>query len=100
MLGMKARSDRLSAVRTAAAACLVVVAAAGLAGCYARAGAATSIQIATAYVPQPVIPGQTVAYVVIRNNGPPDRLRRAPNRGRGRGGLLCRGGTSVTPAPH
>jgi copper(I)-binding protein len=74
MLGMKARSDRWPAVRTAAAACLVVVAAAGLAGCYARAGAATSIQIATAYVPQPVIPGQTVAYVVIRNNGPRDRL--------------------------
>ena len=70
MLGMKARSDRLSAVRTAAAACLVVVATAGVTGCYARAGAATSIQIATAYVPQPVIPGQTVAYVVIRNNGP------------------------------
>ena len=74
MPGMKARSDRLPAVRRAAAACLVVVAAAGLTGCYARAGAAASIEIATAYVPQPAIPGQTVAYVVIRNNGPRDRL--------------------------
>ena len=74
MLGMKARSDRLSAVHAAAAACLVVLAAAGVTGCYARAGAATSIQIATAYVPQPALPGQTVAYVVIRNNGPRDRL--------------------------
>ena len=74
MPGMKARSDRLPAVRVAAAACLAVVAAAGLTGCYAKAGAATSIQVATAYVPQPTIPGQTVAYVVIRNNGPRDRL--------------------------
>ncbi len=56
------------------AACLVVLAAAGLTGCYAKAGAATSIEIATAYVPQPSVPGQTVAYVVIRNNGPRDRL--------------------------
>jgi copper(I)-binding protein len=74
MLGTRAPHDRLRAVRTMAAACLVVLAAAGLTGCYARAGAAASIEIATAYVPQPSIPGQTVAYVVIRNNGPRDRL--------------------------
>jgi copper(I)-binding protein len=74
MLGTRARSDRLPAVRAAAAVCLAVLAAAGLTGCYARAGAATSIQIATAYVPLPAAPGRTVAYVVIRNDGPRDRL--------------------------
>jgi copper(I)-binding protein len=74
MLGARARHDRRPAVRTMAAACLVVLASAGLTGCYAKAGAATSIEIATAYVPQPSVPGQTVAYVVIRNNGPRDRL--------------------------
>ena len=74
MLGTRARSDRRSAVRTAAVACLALLAAAGLTGCYARAGAATSIQIATAYVPVPTVPGRTVAYVVIRNNGQRDRL--------------------------
>ena len=58
MLGIKARPDRLSAVRTAAAACLAVLAAAGLSGCYTRAGAATSMEIATAYVPQPATPGR------------------------------------------
>jgi copper(I)-binding protein len=74
MLGTRTRLDGLPAVRAAAAACLVVLAAAGLTGCYARAVAATSIQVATAYVAQPTVPGQTVAYVVIRNNGPRDRL--------------------------
>jgi copper(I)-binding protein len=57
-----------------AAACLAVLAAAGLTGCYTRAGAAASVQVATAYVPVPAVPGQTVAYVVIRNDGPRDRL--------------------------
>jgi copper(I)-binding protein len=74
MLGIGARSARQPAVRTAAAACLAMLAAAGLTGCYVKAGAATSIQVATAYVPLPAAPGRTVAYVVIRNNGPRDRL--------------------------
>jgi copper(I)-binding protein len=74
MLGTRARSDRWPAMRSVAVACLAVLAAAGLTGCYAKARAATSIQIATAYVPQPAAPGRTVAYVVIRNSGPGDRL--------------------------
>jgi periplasmic copper chaperone A len=49
-------------------------AAAGLAGCVASAGASASVQLSTAYVPVPQAPGTTVAYVVIRNNGPADRL--------------------------
>jgi copper(I)-binding protein len=74
MLGTRAHHHRLPRVRTMAAACLVVLAGAGLTGCYTSAGAAASIEIATAYVPQPTVPGKTVAYVVIRNNGPRDRL--------------------------
>ena len=49
-------------------------AAAGLAGCVASAGASASVQLSTAYVPVPQTQGTTVAYVVIRNNGPADRL--------------------------
>ena len=52
----------------------VTSAAAGLAGCVAPAGARASVQLSTAYVPVPPAPGTTVAYVVIRNNGPADRL--------------------------
>jgi copper(I)-binding protein len=48
--------------------------AAGLGGCFAPAGASASVQLSTAYVPVPQTPGTTVAYVVIRNNGPADRL--------------------------
>jgi len=47
---------------------------AGLAGCAAPAGASAQVQISTAFVPVPQTPGTTVAYVVIRNNGPADRL--------------------------
>jgi copper(I)-binding protein len=74
MLRARVRAYRRPPVRAAAAACVAALAAAGLTGCYARAGAATSIQIATAYVPLPTASGQTVAYVVIRNSGPRDRL--------------------------
>jgi len=42
-------------------------------GC-ASATAASSIAIASAYVPEPTIPGTTVAYLDIRNNGPADKL--------------------------
>jgi copper(I)-binding protein len=52
-------------------------AAMGLAGCFAPAGATASVQLSTAYVPVPQTPGTTVAYVVIRNNGPADRLMSA-----------------------
>src|SRR5258708_14909569 len=65
------------AARAAAAGGLVVLAAAGLTGCYAKASAAPAIELSTAVVPQPSVPGETTAYVVIRNNGGPDRLIRA-----------------------
>jgi copper(I)-binding protein len=64
------------AARSAAAACLIVLAAAGLTGCYAKASAAPSIELSTAVVPQPAVPGETTAYLVIRNNSGPDRLLR------------------------
>jgi copper(I)-binding protein len=64
------------AARSAAAACLIVLAAAGLTGCYAQASAAPSIELSTAVVPQPAVPGETAAYLVIRNNSGPDRLLR------------------------
>jgi copper(I)-binding protein len=51
-----------------------VAAVACLAGCAAQAGGGPSIEVATAYVPVPQAPGTTVAYAVIRNNGPADRL--------------------------
>ncbi len=64
------------AARAATAAGLVVLAAAGLTGCYAKASAAPAIELSTAMVPQPTVPGETTAYLVIRNNGGPDRLVR------------------------
>jgi copper(I)-binding protein len=50
-----------------------LLAALGVTGC-AAANAASSIAIASAYVPQPTKPGTTVAYLDIRNNGATDRL--------------------------
>ncbi len=71
----RARARRvLRGLRAVSAASLLTVVAAGLAGCAGRAGASSSIQLATAYVPVSQTPGTTVAYVVIRNNGPADRL--------------------------
>ena len=57
-------------LRIAGAALLAVLV---VTGC-ASARAASSIAIASAYVPQPTTPGTTVAYLEIRNNGPADRL--------------------------
>jgi periplasmic copper chaperone A len=51
----------------------VLLAAIALTGC-AAAGAASSISVTSAYVPQPTTPGTTVAYLDIRNNGQADRL--------------------------
>src|SRR5580700_11689885 len=51
----------------------VLLATVALAGCTA-AGAASSIVVASAYVPQPTTPGTTVAYLDIRNNGRADKL--------------------------
>ena len=64
------------AARAATAACLIVLAAAGLTGCYAQASAAPAMELSTAVVPQPSVPGETTAYLVIRNNGRADRLIR------------------------
>lgn len=72
------------AARAAAAASLVVLAAAGLTGCYTKASAAPAIELSTAVVPQPSVPGKTVAFVVIRNNGGPDRLISARTSAGGR----------------
>ena len=68
----------------AAAAGLVVLAAAGLTGCYTKASAAPAIELSTAVVPQPSVPGKTVAFLVIRNNGGPDRLISARTSAGGR----------------
>jgi copper(I)-binding protein len=51
----------------------VLLAALVVTGC-ASANAASSIGLASAYVPQPTTPGTTVAYLDIRNNGKADRL--------------------------
>jgi periplasmic copper chaperone A len=51
----------------------VLLAVVALAGCTA-ASAASSISVTSAYVPQPTTPGNTVAYLDIRNNGRADRL--------------------------
>jgi periplasmic copper chaperone A len=51
----------------------VLLAALGVSGC-ATASAASSMSISSAYVPAPVTPGTTVAYLDIRNNGHADRL--------------------------
>jgi copper(I)-binding protein len=64
---------RLTSVSGIAGAALL--AALGLAGC-ATANAASSLTVASAYVPVPESgsPGTTVAYLDIRNNGHADRL--------------------------
>ena len=62
---------RLRAVLGIAGAALL--AALAVTGC-TSASAASSIVIASAYVPQPTTPGTTVAYLDIRNNGPADKL--------------------------
>ena len=56
------------------AALAVAGATAVLAGCAVAAHASPSVELSTAFVPVPRTPGTTVAYVVIRNNGPADRL--------------------------
>ncbi len=61
-----------------------MLAAAGLTGCYTRASAAPAIELSTAVVPQPSVPGKTVAFLVIRNNGGPDRLISARTSAGGR----------------
>jgi periplasmic copper chaperone A len=61
---------RLSPVLGIACAALLALA---VTGC-AQAGAASSISVTSAYVPQPTTPGTTVAYLDIQNSGRADRL--------------------------
>jgi copper(I)-binding protein len=82
LLASRQAPSRVLARRAVVIAALV----AGLgmvAGCAAQAGASSSIQIASAYVPVPH-DGITVAYVVIRNNGGADRLVAAHTSAGGR----------------
>jgi copper(I)-binding protein len=51
----------------------VLLAALGVSGCSA-VSSGSSISLTSAYVPAPTTPGNTVAYLDIRNNGQPDRL--------------------------
>src|ERR1700721_1648378 len=51
----------------------VLLAALGVTG-GGTASAASSVNITSAYIPQPTTPGTTVAYLDIRNNGHADRL--------------------------
>ena len=83
-------------VRALAAAVGLAVAV-GLAGCSAGAPTpvAVPIQIGNTYVPVPASAGSTVAYVVIRNNGPADRLMSARTSAGGRVAFRAR----PVPAP-
>jgi copper(I)-binding protein len=90
------------AFRAALTACLIALATAGLAGCYARASAAPSISLSTAFVPQPNAAGQTVGYLLIRNNGRRDRLISARTSAGGRvtfAAPVRRGSTAVHTIP-
>lgn len=61
--------------RASIAGLVLLLLGAGLAGCAQRAAASTPvIELATAYVGQPQGTAPTDAYLVIRNNGPADRL--------------------------
>jgi copper(I)-binding protein len=87
------------AARAAAAASLVVLAAAGLTGCYTKASATPAIQLSTAVVPQPSASGKTVAFLVIRNNGAPDRLISARTSAGGRVTFGPEGNSAAHPLP-
>jgi copper(I)-binding protein len=65
-----------AAIRAAVAAGAVIAGGAAVAGCAQQAAAVGSIQLGTAYVNIPASGSGDVtdAYLVIRNNGPADRL--------------------------
>jgi len=83
-LAAAARGPARRAARPVLAGGLAMVVAAGLAGCYARASAAPSISLSTAFVPQPTAADRTVGYLLIRNNGSRDRLVSARTSAGGR----------------
>jgi copper(I)-binding protein len=60
--------------RAAGFACVLLLGASALAGCAQKAQAAASLELGTAYVAVPSNGDVTPAYLVIRNNGPADRL--------------------------
>jgi len=67
-----------------AAAFVLLAGGTALAGCAQDAAAAASIQLGTAYVEVPASGSTTEAYLVIRNNGPTDRLTSARTSAGGR----------------
>jgi periplasmic copper chaperone A len=88
--------------RAVAAAAMLAAAAAGASGCAAAASAAPPIQLATAFVGLPKVPGTTVAYVTIRNNGAADRLIAARTSAGGRVTFrvpVTPGGAAMRPVP-
>ena len=93
------RSPARQVARAAAAASLVVLAAAGLTGCYTKASAAPAIELSTAVVPQPSVPGKTMAFLVIRNNGGPDRLVGARTSAGGRVTFGTKGNSTTQTLP-
>jgi len=60
--------------RVAGFACVLLLGASALAGCAQKASAAASLELGLAYVAVPNTSNVTSAYLVIRNNGPADRL--------------------------
>ena len=91
-----------AAAKAAAAGCVLVLGASALAGCAQQASAAASIQLGTAYVDVPTNADVTGAYLVIRNNGPADRLMSARTSVGGRVTFRVparSGGTTMRTAP-
>lgn len=75
VLGGAARTPKAwAAARVAGVACVLLLGASALAGCAQQAQAAASLELGTAYVAVPGTADITSAYLVIRNNGPADRL--------------------------
>jgi copper(I)-binding protein len=72
--GLAQRRKAWASARAAAVGCVLLLGASALAGCAQQAVAATSLQLGTAYVAVPGTGDITSAYLVIRNNGPADRL--------------------------
>jgi periplasmic copper chaperone A len=91
-----------AATKAAAAACVLVLGASALAGCAQQASAAASIELGTAYVAVPSSGDVTGAYLVIRNNGPADRLLSARTSAGGRVTFRAparSGGTAMRTVP-
>jgi copper(I)-binding protein len=85
ILGRSAGARQAWAVtRAAAVACVLLAVGPALTGCAQKAAAAASIEVGTAYVNVPTSGNVTEAYLVIRNNGPADRLMSARTSDGGR----------------